>query len=89
MSSGFTASLISSAQDLIFRVSVGGRREAAVAPVNVLSTFAAGEIFEVLLYGRLGSIFTLMPSGSEEKLAQMVEGRFSAVPDGFIRLGGI
>ena len=36
MSSGFVASLIFSAQDSIFWVSVGGRREAGVAQVDVL-----------------------------------------------------
>jgi hypothetical protein len=77
-----------SAQDSIFRVSVGGRREADIVLVHdpgARGTKVLGGLLECLL----GSMFLLLPSGSEENAVQMLEGRFSAEPDGFCRFGGI
>lgn len=87
MSFGFTASSTFSAQDSIFRVSVGGRRDVAVTVVDDVLVCRADEILEGFLDG-LGSMVLLLPSGSEENPVQMLDGRFSAVPDGFSRFRG-
>jgi hypothetical protein len=78
-----------SAQDSIFRVSVGGRREAGTALADDVRVCRAEEILEGLLDDLLGSMFLLLPSGSEVKPVQMPDGRFSAEPNRFSRFEGM